>query len=118
MCRCRHANVLFSSLQHHLQPLLPYFLYILRRSAGLCLIDCPELRKIQECGPFSTARRPCRTYYLYYDRFVRQLAPIPKIPIAENSYYHNADEFITNSCLIIENSEKVALQTCNDLICG
>ena len=42
-------------------------------------------------------------------------APILEIPIQESPCYNN-DDFITDSCLIIENGEKVAFQTCNNLV--
>jgi len=45
-------------------------------------------------------------------------APILKISIQENPHYNDVDDFIINFCLIVQNSEKTAFQTCNDLVMG
>ena len=64
--------------------------------------------------PNTAIRRPCPTTPIDFP--ISLQAPIFKIPTPESPHYNNADEPITDFCLIIENSEKVSFQTCNDLV--
>ena len=50
------------------------------------------------------------------DFSINSQAPIFKIPIPEYPCYDEAEEFITNFPLAIENSEKGVFQACNDLV--
>jgi len=83
---------LFSSPQHHLQSLQP------RVPSAPPFVD-PVTIIISTPIDFS----------------INSQAPIFKIPIPEYSCYDDADDFITNFPLAIENSGKGAFQACNDL---
>jgi len=64
--------------------------------------------------PNTAIRRPCPTTPIDFP--ISLQAPIFKISTPESPHYNNADESITDFCLIIENSDKVSFQTCNDLV--
>jgi len=86
---------LFSSPQHHLQSLQP------RVPSAPPFVDPVT---IIICTPI--------------DFSINSQAPIFRIPIPEYPCYDDADEFITNFCLAIENSENGAFQPCNLVICA